>query len=159
MPIMGYRTFIFGNVLPLALITFALALAFLPDRNSATATPALHLANGFTCDVTGVHDGDGPIYCADGRKVRLTAIAARELDESCRPWHPCPSASGTSARARLTALASGQRLTCEPTGESYGRITAWCWRADGVELNCAMVESGAALHWRRYDPANRLCAS
>ncbi|MGB3723382.1 MAG: thermonuclease family protein [Pacificimonas sp.] len=153
---MPMRSFLFSNVLPLSLIAFVLGLLFLPG---AEAVPARGAAvNGFSCDVTSVHDGDGPIYCRGGTKIRLTAIAARELDDSCRPHHPCPAASGAQARQALTALAAGQLLSCEATGESYGRVTAWCWRPDGVELNCAMVRRGAALHWARYDPAGRLCS-
>ena len=114
-------------------------------------------AGRFSCQVIRVHDGDGPIWCAEGAKIRLTAIAARELDETCRPGHPCPAASGASARKALHRLAMGEALSCEATGTSYGRVTAWCWRGDGVELNCAMVTSGHALRWARYDPARRLC--
>lgn len=139
-----------------ALQLFAVVVAW-PDgriaRGDATATPGLF----FTCTVRGVHDGDGPIYCAEGQKVRLTAVAARELDGSCRRWHPCPAASGIAARDGLYWLTTGERLTCRKTGRSYGRVTAWCWRADGVELNCAMVEQRLALHWRRFDPDWQLC--
>lgn len=111
----------------------------------------------FSCTVTRVHDGDGPIWCAEGPKVRLTAIPARELDETCQPGHPCPDASGAAARAELERLVGGQVLTCEKTGTSYHRVTAWCWRADGTELNCAMVKSGKAVVWPKFDPQGRLC--
>lgn len=117
----------------------------------------------FTCNVTRVHDGDGPIWCAehdqDGKpiKIRLHAVAARELDETCRPGHPCPAASGAEARQALAQLTLGRVLQCEATGTSYRRVTAWCWREDGVELNCAMVTSGTALRWDRYDRERRLC--
>lgn len=120
-------------------------------------------AETFTCTVTKVHDGDGPIWCAEtdseGKpiKIRLQAIAARELDETCSPGHPCPDASGAEARQALAKLALGHTLRCEATGTSYSRVTAWCWRGDGVELNCAMVESGTALRWAKFDRAGRLC--
>ena len=39
----------------------------------------------FSCTPTRVWDGDGPIWCAEGPKVRLAGIAAREVDETCRP--------------------------------------------------------------------------
>lgn len=111
----------------------------------------------FACSVTGVHDGDGPIYCEEGPKVRLTAIAARELDGSCSPGHPCPEASAAAATAELRRLAFGQRLACEKTGMSYKRTTAWCWRSDGVELNCAMMKSGTVAYWQKFDNAGRIC--
>jgi len=129
---------------------------------AASAPPSS--ADRFSCTVTRVHDGDGPIWCAEtdaaGKpiKIRLTAVAARELDESCNPGHPCPTATGAEAQAMLERLAMDRRLQCEATGGSYGRVTAWCWREDGVELNCAMVESGKALRWAQYDRRNRLCA-
>jgi endonuclease YncB( thermonuclease family) len=117
----------------------------------------------FTCTATGVHDGDGPIRCAergvDGKpiKIRLHAIAAREIDESCSAGHPCPAASGAAAKAELTRLAVGKQLRCEATGRSYDRVTAWCSTQAGVELNCAMVKSGMAVRWEQYDQERRLC--
>jgi endonuclease YncB( thermonuclease family) len=102
-----------------------------------------------------VHDGDGPIWCAQGQKIRLAAIAARELDETCRPG--CPAASGASAREALQRLAMGKTLRCEATGTSYDRVTAWCWGPDGAQLNCAMVKNGYALRWARHDPKGKLC--
>jgi len=116
-----------------------------------------------TCTVTRVHDGDGPIWCretgADGKpvKLRLQAIAARETDETCSPGHPCPSASGAEAKAALQQLVLGRTLRYEATGTSYGRVTAWAWREDGVEINCAMLESGTVAAWPKYDPDRRLC--
>lgn len=129
-----------------------------PDPTAAIAAPPI-----FTCTVTGVHDGDGPIYCSErdpaGKpiKIRLQAVAAREIDETCSPGHPCPAASGAAAKATLTRLAASQQLRCEATGTSYSRVTAWCWREDGIELNCAMVRSGTALRWAKFDRERRLC--
>ncbi|MGB7406748.1 MAG: thermonuclease family protein [Pacificimonas sp.] len=143
-------------LLTAALVGGGLGAVFAPDDGDASYEAH---SRTFSCSVTHVYDGDGPIYCAEGAKVRLTAIAARELNEGCRPGHPCPDASGAHARDGLRALADGQRLNCEATGESYGRITAWCHRSDGVELNCAMVRKGLALHWQRYDPDGRLCTT
>lgn len=129
----------------------------------ATGAAAPAQNGSFTCNVVKVHDGDGPIWCAerggDGKpiKIRLHAIAARELDETCSPGHPCPSATGAQARRVLEKLALGKTLRCEATGTSYNRITAWCWTSAGVELNCAMVRSGTALRWDKFDRERRLC--
>ncbi|MBA3677837.1 MAG: thermonuclease family protein [Sphingosinicella sp.] len=111
----------------------------------------------FICTVTSVWDGDGPIHCAEGQKIRLHAIAAREIDETCTAGHPCPSASGAEAKRALQRFALGQTLRCEATGTSYARMTAWCWRRDGLELNCAMIRSGTALRWDKYDRQRKLC--
>lgn len=115
----------------------------------------------FTCTVTRVHDGDGPIHCAEldmaGKpiKVRLEGVAVREIDESCRPTQPCPAASGASAKAHLEKLALSKVLQCRKSGTSYGRTVASC-TASGLDLGCAMIRSGTALRWPRYDPERRL---
>lgn len=126
-------------------------------RSRMAALPASATPGAFTCTVTGVHDGDGPIYCAEGPKIRLHAIAARELDETCLRGHPCPGASGAAAKRALEALALGQRLTCEATGTSYGRVTAICRTSAGTELNCAMVRGGYAIRWNKFDRQRAIC--
>ena len=132
-----------------------------------SAKPAAHkqgkAVHVFTCNVTRVHDGDGPIWCAErgpaGKpiKIRLHAVAARELDGTCSPGHPCPAATGVAAQRALEKLALGKTLRCKATGTSYNRVTAWCWTRTGVELNCAMVKSGTALRWAKFDRDRRLC--
>ncbi len=124
------------------------------------ASPA---STNFTCTAVSVHDGDGPIRCAErgptGKplKIRLQAIAAREIDESCRPSHPCPTASGAAAKVALSRMTVGKRLRCNATGKSYDRVTAWCRTEKGVDLSCAMVRGGYALRWSKYDRGRRLC--
>lgn len=109
----------------------------------------------FVCDVAHVNDGD-TLRCQDGMRVRLHAIAARETDGSCSPGHPCPAASASMSRAALTELA-GRRMTCIQTGTSYERVTAICRNASNVEINCAMVERGAALVWDRFNRQRAIC--
>src|SRR3546814_9623729 len=46
----------------------------------------------FLCTPTLVADGDGPVWCAEGPRIRIAGIAARELDGTCRRGHPCPRA-------------------------------------------------------------------
>jgi endonuclease YncB( thermonuclease family) len=147
-----------------AALAMFMTVFFWPAEGGETpAIAGAARASTFPCTVIKVHDGDGPIWCdereVDGKpiKIRLTAIAARELDETCSAGHPCPTASGASAQKALERLALGQVLQCEATGTSYGRTTAWCWRSDGVELNCAMVEGGWALRWDKFDPQRRMC--
>src|SRR3546814_9589691 len=77
--------------------------------------PVLAAGTSFTCTPTMVWDGDGPIWCAEGPRVRLAGIAAREIDESCKPSHPCPSASGAAARDALVRFLGGAKGTA-PTG-------------------------------------------
>jgi endonuclease YncB( thermonuclease family) len=125
----------------------------------------------FRCTPTLVWDGDGPIWCAEGERVRLAGVAARELDGSCRPHQPCPRMSGTAARDRLVRYLGGGRgrtadghvrvrgvtLACRSRGpDSYGRTVAWCRAPRVGDLSCAMVRSGAALRWASYG-GDRVC--
>ncbi|MEO5973005.1 MAG: hypothetical protein ABIP91_06555 [Sphingomicrobium sp.] len=121
--------------------------------------------SAFTCTPVAVWDGDGPIWCAEGLKVRLAGIAAREIDGSCRPGHPCPRRSGVEARDALVRLigrprgiaptghvrVGGAALHCRSDGLGKGdRTAAWCSAPRAGDLSCALVTSGYALRWNRY---------
>lgn len=122
------------------------------------------LAVTFACTPTRVWDGDGPIWCAEGPRIRLAGIAAREIDGSCRRGQPCPAASGVAARDNLVrllggargrladghVLVAGPRLQCRAVGKpSYRRTVAWCAAPTG-DLSCAQVLGRVALRWRAY---------
>jgi endonuclease YncB( thermonuclease family) len=140
--------------------TLAMVMAGLAAAPAVAQQPAPF---SFTCAAVSVWDGDGPITCADGRKVRLAGVNAREVDGSCRPGHPCPRVSGIASRDALVALLGGSRgkaadghirvaarLRCEVTGFSYGRVTAFCRNAHETDLSCALVASGHAAIWQRH---------
>src|SRR3546814_10992754 len=63
----------------------------------------------FLCTPTLVADGDGPVWCAEGPRIRTAGIAARELDGTCRRGHPCPRAGPIAARNALVALLGASR--------------------------------------------------
>lgn len=126
-------------------------------RGSGTADEHKAKAGStFACNVLSITDGD-TLRCRDGTRVRLHAVAAREKDETCSPGHPCPSASGVAATAKLSELASGQELQCEKIGTSYNRVTAICRNGAGVEVNCAMIQSGVALIWPKFNRQRAIC--
>lgn len=119
----------------------------------------------FTCTPIRVWDGDGPIWCAEGPRVRLSGIAAREMDGSCSVGHPCPNASGEAARDKLASLVGqpigkseyghilvkGPALRCLSVGGAGGKRTAaWCTSPLHGDLSCMMVKSGYALKWPKY---------
>lgn len=119
----------------------------------------------FTCTPVAVYDGDGPIWCAEGPKIRLAGIAAREMDETCRKNQPCPAASAVVARDYLVTLIGkpiGRRpeghilvkaapMVCRSEGSGRGaRTAAWCVTRKRVDLSCAMVRAGMALRWAKY---------
>lgn len=123
-----------------------------PDETAEGPSSADRLA----CAVAYVNDGD-TLRCRDGTRIRLHAVAAREGDGSCSPGHPCPAATAAAATAELRRLADGRTISCEPTGRSYGRVTAICWTPEGDEINCAMIRSGVALVWDRFDRRTPIC--
>lgn len=145
-----------------ALLTFG---AYAGLHSAASATPVVQVGETFTCTPVAVWDGDGPIWCAEGPKIRLSGIAARELDGTCSAGHPCPDTSGLDARDELVGLLGGPKgtlptghikvsappLTCTSKGSGKGsRTAAFCTREDGIDLSCAMVSSGKAVRWQRY---------
>lgn len=109
-----------------------------------------------TCTVARINDGD-TLRCQDGTRIRLHAVAARETDGSCTPGHPCPEASAEAATRTLQRLAGGQTIRCQSTGQSYNRVTAICWTTAGEEINCAMIRSGTAVIWDRFNRQEPLC--
>lgn len=135
-------------------------------------TPIIASGESFVCTPTRVWDGDGPIWCSEGPRVRLAGIAARELrqngdnivDAGCNEGHPCPSVDGVQSRDHLISLIGvpigdaptghvlvrGTPLRCQSAGAARGsRTAAWCSNARG-DLSAAMIRDGYALEWRRY---------
>ncbi len=146
------------------LILGLVALAICP-KEAKTEVPITPSGQTFECTPTHVWDGDGPIWCAEGPRLRLAGIAAREIDETCSPGHPCPRASGRDARAALVALlgvptgtsrhghilVTGPTITCRSDGSAGGNRTAsWCVSPRTGDINCAMINGGWAFRWDRY---------
>src|SRR5262245_28308775 len=130
----------------------------------ALACAAEIVASGktFTCTPTAVWDGDGPIWCAEGPRLRIAGVAAREMDGSCRSNQPCPSVSAIEARDRLVRLLGGAKgklatghivvtsapMTCSSDGSAGGsRTAAWCRSPAVGDLSCAVVRLGGAIPW------------
>lgn len=119
----------------------------------------------FTCTPIRVWDGDGPVWCAEGPRIRLSGIAARESDGTCRSNQPCPDASAEASRDALVRLVGvptgrsrqghvlvrGTAMRCVSAGNGVGsRTSAWCVSPRGGDLSCAMVNQRMALRWQRY---------
>lgn len=140
---------------PLATVTYT----------STASAPVVAAGSTFTCTPSAVWDGDGPVWCAEGPKIRIAGVAAREMDGSCRPNHPCPKVSATDARDRLVRLFGGPRGTL-PTGHvrvrsapmqcvsdgsaGHDRTAAWCTSPAFGDLSCAVVKAGGANRWPPY---------
>lgn len=119
----------------------------------------------FTCTPKRIWDGDGPIWCEEGPRIRLAGIAAREIDDNCRSNQPCPTASGAEARDALVkligaptgrsveghVLVTSPAMRCVSEGNGVGvRTAAWCVSPLSGDVSCAMVKGGWALIWERH---------
>ena len=131
----------------------------------------------FVCTPVAVWDGDGPIWCAEGPRLRIACIAARELDNTCRPHYPCPKASGIDARNALIQIlggprglvhlgprgepsahvrVAGPRLACRSTGTAKGnRTAAICRLPTGQDLACAQLATRTVVIWRSFSGKRR----
>jgi endonuclease YncB( thermonuclease family) len=139
-----------------------IALGSLYALAADAKAPIIPRGQTFTCTPTLVWDGDGPIWCAEGPKIRLAGINAREHDETCRPNAPCPKASGRAARDYLVKLLGGPRgttrtghirvagppLRCRSDGWGKGdRTAAWCLLSSGADLSKELVASTTVTRW------------
>lgn len=61
----------------MALASFLLSAAL-------SAVPVVPAGQSFRCTPVAIYDTDGPIWCAEGPRLRLNAVAAREADGTCR---------------------------------------------------------------------------
>jgi endonuclease YncB( thermonuclease family) len=119
----------------------------------------------FTCTPTAVWDGDGPVWCAEGPRIRIAGVAAREMDGTCKYNQPCPAIGAVDARNRLVRLLGGAKgslptghikvsaspMQCLSEGSAGGsRTAAWCLSPTFGDLSCAVVRAGGAVRWPRY---------
>ncbi len=126
---------------------------------------AVPSGQSFVCTPVAIWDGDGPIWCAEGPRIRLSGIAARETDGSCSPGHPCPKADAKASRDHLVSLVGtpagtnstghvlvkGPAMRCVSKGGAGGnRTAAFCTSPRSGDLSCAMVRDGFAGRWNRY---------
>ncbi|MBB5714747.1 endonuclease YncB(thermonuclease family) [Sphingomonas aerophila] len=109
----------------------------------------------FACKVVRVHDGDGPLWCRSGQKIRVAGVQAPDFTsaEPCRQrrtGYVCDDAAAKRAQMVATELTLNRRLSCQPVDRSYSRIVARCTLPDGRSLSCALLAAGAAQRWDRY---------
>jgi len=105
--------------------------------------------SSFPCQAGHIVDAD-TFDCIGGPRIRVAGINANERDGRCNSGAPCVDVPETVARAELARLIEGQTLQCEANGTTYNRVAAFCRRHDGVDVSCAMVESGTVARWNRH---------
>jgi endonuclease YncB( thermonuclease family) len=89
---------------------------------------------------------DGDTLRFGKERVRLWGIDAPEIHQRCEDrW-----LAGIEAARKMRELVKGHEVTCENRGhDRYGRMIGLC-RADGVDIQAAMVRSGMAWAFVRY---------
>ncbi|ODP39291.1 thermonuclease family protein [Sphingomonas turrisvirgatae] len=109
----------------------------------------------FTCTVIRVHDGDGPLHCREGMKIRIAGVQAVDFESAspCRerkPGYVCDDRRAQAAQRITAGLTLNKRLTCTSVGRSYDRVVARCWLSDNRSLSCAVIARGAATRWESF---------
>jgi endonuclease YncB( thermonuclease family) len=107
------------------------------------------------CLVVAVTDAD-TIRCADGTRIRIAAINAREKDGSCIRNAPCPAMRHEQAKPIVERMTVGRTLRCVPVGVSYRRVVADCRLPDGRSLSCSIVAARAASWWASFATRYRM---
>jgi endonuclease YncB( thermonuclease family) len=114
-----------------------------------TSIAALFLAMGaahavkwqYTTISGPVHVIDADTVIVSSTRVRLKGVDAAELG----------TPRGENARRVMMAIVT-KELTCRLTGEkTWGREVGYCVTTDGIDINQAIIASGAALACPRYD--------
>jgi endonuclease YncB( thermonuclease family) len=109
----------------------------------------------FVCQVVKVHDGDGPLWCANGRKVRVAGVQAPDWEDAapCRQkkaGYVCDDAKAAVSQRIAARLVLGKALDCRPVDRSWKRTVARCTLPDNRSLSCALIAAGAATRWDSY---------
>jgi len=138
--------------LPIALLLVAAMLS----ASAEAADKTIAIPAGQTIDgrCVGVHDGDSItvlVDTPDGKrqaKIRLDAIDAPELGQ---PF-------ARVSRAGLAEMVFDRECSVESRGiDKYGR-TIGRVAVDGADVNAAMLDSGLAWHFKRYDDRPEMAA-
>jgi endonuclease YncB( thermonuclease family) len=89
---------------------------------------------------------DGDTIKMAGMSYRLWGIDAPESHQTCADGWP----AGRIATEYMVNLIHGHAITCEARAKDrYGRTVALC-KADGVDIEAAVVRAGMALAFVRY---------
>ena len=92
---------------------------------------------------------DGDTIDIWSTRIRLEAIDAPELDQTCDDSDGRPWSCGSVAARELRRHVNGHELKCEPSRyDQFKRVLAICFRPDGSDVNAWMVRQGWALAFR-----------
>jgi hypothetical protein len=107
----------------------------------------------FQCTPTAVWDGDGPLWCAEGPKLRVAGVASREIYGTCRDGARLVRVLGgpKGKRPEGHVIVRSATMTCRSDGRAEGsRTAAWCVSPTIGDLSTAVVRAGAAVGWALF---------
>lgn len=95
---------------------------------------------------------DGDTIEIAGERIRLQGVDAPESWQVCEDGDGLRYRCGREAAMMLDRFLEASRpARCEfVERDRYRRFVGVCFRADGVEVNRWLVESGLAVDWSRY---------
>ena len=107
-------------------------------------------AMAFSASARTVRVVDGDTIVVEGTTYRLHGIDAPEAGQRCDTSGSGTWSCGKEAIGALEELVLGRKVVCDNRGEDdYDRVIAVC-RADGRNVNAAMVGIGMAWAFRRF---------
>jgi len=96
---------------------------------------------------------DGDTIRIGPQRIRLSAIDAPELSQTCRSGRGATTLCGRDARDALARLVrNGVRCVVE-SHDRYGRGVATCTNTAGDDIGRAMIREGWAVPYWHYDGA------
>lgn len=120
---------------------FRVAIIFLIHTTAAMAEPVSGKAR--------VKDGD--TIEIRSQSIRLEGIDAPEKKQPCTDGLGKSFDCGQAVAKVLTEFIKGREIGCEPNGtDKNGRVLAYCFLPDGVEINSWLVAAGYAFAFVEY---------
>lgn len=113
-------------------------------RQDTEISPPDTAKTGKTIHCTNPRITDGDTLNCDNTKIRLYGIDAPEMPGSCKPGRHCVAGNPHLAKNQLKSLSRGAVTCTQVDTDHYGRTVATC-TSQGIDLGCAMVESGHAV--------------
>ncbi|WP_299045591.1 thermonuclease family protein [uncultured Tateyamaria sp.] len=114
-----------------------LVLLLLPNLAGADIRGIVRVIDADTIDVGGI-------------RIRLHAIDAPEIGQSCKTEQGLPFACGAWVTGQVRAMYEGRQVTCQPRDtDRHGRTVAKCAVA-GSDMGAEIVAAGLAFAYRKY---------
>lgn len=98
----------------------------------------------FSGRVVRILDGDTYEVLAAGNKLVRVRMMGIDAPEKNQPF-------GQRSKQTLGILCGGQTVSVQPTGiDRYGRVLAYTFNRQGMNINAEMVRRGMAWHYTQY---------